>query len=110
MLQCLINITLIQVTPYKDANGNNVARNEIFTFDACHSFEISSTWQSLSDTAVIEFPKNIYVRDTNNSQILWGESTTPDKTRGYVSAGGFGSAEVSKAPLFMRGDEIYINA
>lgn len=110
MLQCLIHITLIQVTPYTDANGNSIARDEIFTFDACHSFEISSTWQSLSDTAVVEFPKNIYVRDANNSQILWGESATPGKTRGYVSAGGFGNAQVSKTPLFMRGDEIYINA
>lgn len=110
MLQCLINITLIQVTPYTDADGKSIARNQIFTFDICHSFEIHSSWQSLSDTAVIEFPKNIYVRGEYNNQVLWGESTTSDKTRGYVNAGGFSSAQVSTAPLFMRGDEVYINA
>jgi len=110
VLQCLINITIIQVTPYTDANGKSIARTEVFTFDFCHSFEIHSSWQSLSDTAVIEFPKNVYVRSEYNNQVLWGESTTPDKTTGYTNAGGFGSAGVSKAPLFMRGDEVYINA
>jgi len=110
MLQSIINIQLIQVMPYTDAKGNSIARNEIFNISFCHSFEVYSTWKSLSDTATIEIPKNVYVKDANNNNILWGESTTPDKVNGYVSAGGFNNPQVSKAPLIMRGDEVYITA
>lgn len=109
-MQCIINITLTQVTPYTDPAGNTIARNETFTIDFCHSYEVYSSWSSLSDTATIELPKNVYVRDANNSSIIWGESATPDKVRGYVSAGGFSNAQVAKAPLFLRGDRISIAA
>lgn len=108
MLQCVINIKLVQVTPYIDGQGNTIARNETFTIDFCHSLEVYSSWSSLSDTATVELPKNVYVKDANNSNIIWGESTTPDKVRGYVNAGGFDNVQIAKAPLFMRGDEIYI--
>ncbi len=110
MLQCIVKIKLIQVTAYADASGNSIPRNEIFDIDSCHSFEVYSSWKSLSDTATIEIPKNIYVKDANNNNIMWGESTTPDRTKGYISAGGFANPQASKAPLIMRGDEIIITA
>jgi hypothetical protein len=110
LLQCIINIQLIQVTPYIDASGNSTPRNEIFNIDFCHSLEVYSTWKNLSDNATIEFPKNVYVRDPNNNQILWGETATPGNVVGYVNAGGFSNAQVATAPLFMRGDEINITA
>lgn len=96
--------------PYTDANGNSIPRNETFTIDFCHSYEVYSSWNSLSDTATIELPKNVYVKDSHNSNIIWGESVTPDKVKGYVSAGGFSNAQVAKAPLFLRGDQISITA
>jgi hypothetical protein len=110
VLQCIVNITLTQVQPYTDAKGKIIARNETFTIDFCHSYEVYSSWSSLSDTATIELSKNVYVKDANNSNIIWGESATPDKVKGYVSAGGFGNAQVAKAPLFLRGDKITITA
>jgi hypothetical protein len=110
MLQCIVNITLIQVKPYTDTQGTVTLRNEIFNIGFCHSFEVYSSWKDMTDTAIIELPKNVYVRDINNSNIIWGESTTQDKVKGYVNAGGFGGAQVSKAPLIMRGDEVYITA
>jgi hypothetical protein len=110
VLQCIINITLKQVQPYITAAGETIARNETFHIDFCHSLEVYSSWKDLSDTATIELPKNVYVLDNNNKQVVWGESTTPDKVRGYVNAGGFNNPMVSKAPLFMRGDEISIRA
>jgi hypothetical protein len=110
MLQCIVNITLIQVTTYTASDGSSVPRNEIFNIDFCNSFEVYSSWKDLSDTATIEIPKNIYVKDANNNQIIWGESTTPDKVNGYVNAGGFINTQVSKVPLIMRGDEIWITA
>jgi len=110
VLQCLINITLTQVTPYTGSDGVAISRNETFNIGFCHSYEVYSSWNSLSDTATIELPKNVYVKDANNSNVIWGESATPDKVRGYVSAGGFGNPEISKAPLFLRGDKITISA
>jgi hypothetical protein len=110
MLQCLVNITLVQVAPYIASDGTTVPRNEIFNIGFCHSFEMFSSWNNLSDTATIELPKNIYVKDANNKNVIWGESSTPGKIKGYVSAGGFSNPEVSKTPLIMRGDEITITA
>lgn len=105
MLQCLVNITLQQLTPY-----GGMERTKTFVLDFCHSFEVYSSWSSLSDTAVIEVPKNVYVKDPNGDTILWGDATTPDKVKGYVNAGGFGSKGVSTTPLIMRGDAITITA
>lgn len=85
-------------------------RTKTFVLDFCHSFEVYSSWNSLSDTAVIEIPKNVYVKDPNGDKILWGDSTTPDKVKGYINAGGFGSNEVATVPLIMRGDAITITA
>ena len=110
MLQCSVNIQIIQVQPYVDSDGNKVARNEIFNIGFCNSFETYSSWQDLCDTATIELPKNVYVKDVNNSSIIWGEATSPDKLKGYVNAAGFKNKQVSKAPLIMRGDEVYISA
>ncbi len=83
MLHCTVNITLKQLVPY-----NGAARNATFNLGFCKSFEVYSSWKDLSDTAVIEIPKNVYVKDGNNKNILWGDSTTPGKLKGYVNAGG----------------------
>lgn len=110
MLQCIVNITLNQLTTYVDSTGKSTPRNETFNLDFCHSFEVNSSWKDLSDTATIEIPKNVYVKDANNSNILWGDSTTPEKLKGYVNTGGFSNAQVSSLPLIMRGDAITITA
>jgi hypothetical protein len=104
LLQCIINIKLEQ----QPVNGND--RNKTFYLNFCHSLEVYSTWSSLSDTAVIEIPKNVYVQDENGDNVLWGNSTTPDKQNGYVNAGGFSNPQVSSLPLIMRGDKITIHA
>ncbi len=110
MLQCIVYITLTQKTAYVDSSGASTPRNETFKLNFCHSFEVYSSWKDLSDTATIEIPKNVYVKDANNSNIIWGDSATPDKMTGYVNMGGFSSAQVSKLPLIMRGDAILIEA
>jgi hypothetical protein len=106
MLQCIVNITLTQQPK------NNNGRDKVFNLSFCHSFEVYSSWKDLSDTATVEVPKNVYVTDQNGNQVLWGDSTTQGKVKGYVNAGGFNSAnaQVSSTPLIMRGDSIVIKA
>ena len=106
MLQCITKITLSQET---NANGgNDTGRNKKFHISFCKSFEVYSTWKNLSDTAVVEIPKNVYVTDENGNEFLWGDTTTPDLQKGYINAGGFNNAEVTTTPLIMRGDRITI--
>ncbi len=109
MLQCIINITVQQVSD-TDNTGEDNGRNKTFYIPFCNSYEIYSSWKNLSDTAVVEIPKNVYVTDENGDQVVWGDSTTADKQNGYVNAGGFDNDEVSNPPLIMRGDMVTIEA
>lgn len=90
MLRLLSQITITQV-PTTVFNK----RNQSFTMDFVTECEISSSWQNLTDTAKLKFPKNIYFTDQTGKKISWenknitGSSTTP--------------------PLIMRGDKITIS-
>ncbi|HTA28064.1 MAG TPA: hypothetical protein VK809_09765 [Bacteroidia bacterium] len=109
MLQCIVNITIQQVSD-TDNNGDDNGRSKTFYIPFCNSYEVYSSWKNLSDTAVVEIPKNVYVTDENGEQVVWGDSTTADKQNGYINAGGFDNDEVSSPPLIMRGDMVTIEA
>lgn len=90
MLNLVSKITLTQ-TP-KDTYPN---RSDSIIFDFLHKCEISSSWQNLSDTGSIVFPKNLSFRDQNGGVSSWAKQ--------YVAV-----ANGSIPPLIMRGDRIKI--
>lgn len=115
MLNCIVNITITQVTPYTDTTGAIVARNNTFTIPYCHSFEVYSTWKNLTDTATVVFPKNMYVIDQNGQPYNFGSniqtSSKSNSVPSYNFISGFpATASANKAPLFMRGDKITISS
>lgn len=65
-----------------------------YTFDFVNSGEIHSSWQDLTDTAKIKFPRNIYIEDQNGNAVplLLGTAIYND----------------NKNPLLLRGDKIKI--
>lgn len=116
MINFVVHITIQQVTPYINGQGIAVTRNQKFTLDECASFEIYSTWKNLTDTATVVFPKNIYVTDQYGQAIPWGSNNwQPNNSKIQASQkyiGGFPSASNNPdiPPLFMRGDQITIEA
>jgi hypothetical protein len=66
------------------------ARKLKFTFDFAHEFSATNTWVDMTNQAKITFPKNIYVRDSNNKLLPLGGTQT-DKLINN---------------LFLRGDKI----
>lgn len=71
------------------------SRGKTFTIDFLNDAEISSTWQNLTDTAKMVFPKNIYFIDETGRKTTWqgknviGGSDTP--------------------PLVLRGDKVTVD-
>ena len=68
-------------------------RNLAFSFDFVNEFEAQDTWVDLTNQAKIKFPKNIYVRDENNT---------------LIPLGGTNSSKLIDN-LFRRGDSVSIN-
>jgi hypothetical protein len=70
-------------------------RNDIITFDFVNNLEISSTWQNLSDTGSIIFPKNVSFRNQYGAVSSWAKQNVVIETG-------------KNPPLIMRGDKIII--
>jgi len=87
-LNCLIEITQVPNSVYS-------ARNKVFQMDFVNSCDISSSWQNLTDTAKLKFPRTIYVEDENGKLYNWSDQDI------YGTSG-------TKPPIMMRGDKISI--
>jgi hypothetical protein len=89
MLNLKSVITIIQVP-----RADFPTRTKSYTMTFVKDVEIVTSWQNLTDTAKVKFPKNVHFTDENGSRVTWegkgvtGESLTP--------------------PLMLRGDRITI--
>jgi hypothetical protein len=87
-LGCVIKIIQQPTTDFP-------SRNKSYTLDFINDAEITSTWQNLTDTAKMIFPKNIYFVDETGRKVTWqgknviGGSDTP--------------------PLILRGDKVTVD-
>lgn len=90
MFRVVTNITIRQ-----EPTADFPNRTKVLFFDFCNSYECEDTWNTLTDTATVVFPKNIYVRDENGKLVALGGTNK--------NIGGF-----STIPLFLRGDRITI--
>ncbi|CAB4218220.1 hypothetical protein UFOVP1596_8 [uncultured Caudovirales phage] len=88
MLRLISEITITQ-----QANDLYSNRAKIFTLDFVNECEIVSTWQNLTTTAKLKFPRNIYVIDETGHRFPWTGKEITQSTSG---------------PLFMRGDKVSI--
>jgi hypothetical protein len=71
------------------------SRSEVYTFNFINACTISSSWQNLTDTAKLRFPKKIYFTDSNGVKVNWDGKNVS------------GTLE-NKSPLVLRGDKIKI--
>lgn len=91
-LRVITKITFTQRTPYRSAAGVTTPRSSTVVFDFVNSYEITSTWNSLTDDGSITLPKNVYVADqAGNRYPISGTN---------INIGGF----TGMPPLFLRGD------
>ena len=92
MLRVITNITFNQ-----QPTADFPTRNGTIIYNFCHEFEVTSTWDTLTDDGSITLPKNVYVTDQNGKKISLGGRN--------VNLGGFGS----NPPVFLRGDKVSIS-
>ena len=92
-LRCVNIITFKQVP-----SETFPSRKKVLTFNFVHEYEAEDSWMDFTNGAKITLPKNIYARDETNKLIPLGGTN--------VNLGGFNNA----APLFLRGDEVTIEA
>lgn len=104
-MNCLRCFNYVQIDQQVSVKYPN--RNKIISFNFLNKYEIVSTWDTLTDTAKVVFPKNIVAKDLQNndvplqgSNINIGGDTLNDK----------GNIDLNNAPLFLRGDKISIQA
>lgn len=86
--------TLIEITQVP--NDSFPDRTKRFILDFVNYGEINTSWQNLTDTAKLRFPRNVLVEDENGDLINWTDNAI------YGDHG-------NSSPLFMRGDEISIS-
>lgn len=84
-----VEITQVPTAKYPD-------RNKIITLDFLHSYEINSSWDSLTNTAKVVIPKNVIAKDLQGNEV-------PLAGTNYKIGDG-------ERPLFLRGDKITIKA
>lgn len=89
----MLNLTS-KITITQQANKDFPGRAKSFTFDFVHSAEIAVTWQNLTDTAKLVFPKNIYFKDETGRNYTWQGKNTIESN--------------NTPPLLLRGDAIKI--
>lgn len=89
MLRLVSKFTITQVP-----NEAFPDRNEVYSFDFVNSCVINSSWQNLTDTAKLKFPKKIYFTDSQGRKVTWDGKNT--------------SGQSTLPPLILRGDQIKI--
>jgi hypothetical protein len=90
MLRLISKFTITQV-----ATESYPDRNEVYTFNFVNSCTINSSWQNLTDTAKLVFPKKIYFVNSQGKKVMWDGKNTS----------GTGN---NLPPLILRGDKIKI--
>lgn len=87
-----------EITFTQQPNTGNPGRNAstVTVLNFIGEGEIISTWQKLTDTATLKFPRNVYVIDANGNTVQW---TNKNISSGVVPTSG---------PLFVRGDKVSI--
>lgn len=89
-------ITFTQLTTYRSASGQALPRSGTIVVKFVVNYDISTTWDSLTDDGSITLPKNVYVTDKNGNRFsLYGTN---------VNIGGF----TDNPPVFLRGDAVKI--
>lgn len=89
MLRLISKFTITQIPSEKFPN-----RDEVYSFDFVNTCVINSSWQNLTDTAKLKFPKKIYFIDSQGRKVTWNGKNTS----------GFSNLD----PLILRGDKIKI--
>ena len=92
MLRVITNITFNQ-----QPTADFPTRNGTIIYNFCHEFEVTSTWDTLTDDGSITLPKNVYITDQNGKRYSLGGTN--------VNLGGFSS----NVPVFLRGDKVSVN-
>jgi hypothetical protein len=96
--------TLITITQQSN-DAIPSGRTKTFTLDFVEHGEINTTWQNLTDTAKIIFPRNVYVDDGSGTPYQWGSFDGLKESSKNI----YGDpANSTSLPLFMRGDKIKI--
>lgn len=91
MFRVLTKITFTQ-QPTKDIPS----RNRTIVYEFCHEFDVTTTWDSLTDDGSITLPKNVYVKDKDGKKYSLGGI--------FENLGGFDNNK----PIFLRGDKVKI--
>lgn len=94
MLRVVIRITITQQKP-EEYSGK---RDNIFNIDFAQGYEVVSAWHNMTDTATLQLPKSVVIRDKNNRVFNLPDTNKP-----------IGATQGGIAPVFMRGDKITIN-
>ncbi len=89
MLRLISKFTITQV-PTEDYPD----RKEAYSFSFVNSCVINSSWQNLTDTAKLKFPKKIYFVNSAGKKVTWDGKNT--------------SGQAATPPLLLRGDKIRI--
>lgn len=90
ILRLISNIVITQ-----QPTSDFTTRNNVYSFDFLHETEATDTWEDLTNTGSITFPKNIYFKDQNGSNIsLYGKNLTSGQ---------------NTIPILLRGDKITIS-
>lgn len=71
-------------------------RNGTIIFGFCHEFDITSTWQNLTDAGSVTLPKNVYITDKNGKRFSLAGTN--------INIGGFSPT----IPFFLRGDRVKV--
>lgn len=72
-------------------------RNKTLIYDFASDFTAESTWRTLTDTAELTLPKNVYITDQNGKSLTLGGTNV-----------NLGSPAVNGIPVFLRGDAVTI--
>jgi len=72
------------------------SRNGVIVYDFCHQFDITTTWDSLTDDGSITLPKNVYIKNKDGKKFSLGGLNQ--------NIGGFDNNN----PFFLRGDKVKV--
>jgi hypothetical protein len=79
-------------------NADFPNRNRTLIYNFANAYDTGDSWRTMTNTCKITIPKNVYVRDKNNTLINLSGTN--------VNIGGFADS----APLFLRGDQVTVEA
>ena len=87
---------LTKITFTQQPTSDFPARNGSIIYQFCNSFEVITTWDTLTDNGSITLPKNVYIKDKFGKRFPLGGT--------IINLGGFSNED----PVFLRGDKVKI--